>query len=573
MEIEIPQKIKEIIEILKNHHYQAYLVGGCVRDLLLNREPKDWDIATDALPYEIQKIFPDSVYENKFGTVLVKLKPQIVAEGTQINADKSRRSAPTQINTDKMQINADKTPKTPINADKTQIDADKTPKTPINADKTQINADYTPINTDNISVNQRDNQRESALNVVEITTFRREGKYTDKRHPDEIKFAKTIEKDLSRRDFTINAIAAEFSISNFHFSKLIDPFNGQKDLENKIIRAVGDPFKRFNEDALRLIRAVRFAVELNFEIENKTVEAIKKYAGLLNLIAKERIRDEFQKIIMTKKAALGIRLLDELGLLQYIIPELLEGKGMSQNKHHIYEVFDHNVRALDYAASKNYSLIIRLAALLHDVGKPRTKQGEGPDATFYNHEIVGAKMTAEILERLKFPKEIIEKVVHLVRYHLFYYNVGEVTEAGVRRFLARVGLENVDDLIKVREADRIGSGVPKAVPYKLRHLLFMIEKVKRDPISPKMLKINGNDIMEILKISPGPKIGWILNILLEEVLDDPKKNTKKILELRINQLKKLKDEELERLANKARQKKEEFESGIEKEMKKKYYVK
>jgi hypothetical protein len=182
-------------------------------------------------------------------------------------------------------------------------------------------------------------------------------------------------------------------------------------------------------------------------------------------------------------------------------------------------------------------------------------------------------MAARILDRLHFSRNLIEKVVHLVRYHLFYYNVGEVTEAGVRRFLARVGPENVDDFIKLREADRIGSGAPKAVPYKIRHLLFMIEKVKHDPISPKMLKIDGNKVMEILGIGPGLKIGQILGALLDEVIEDPKKNAKKYLESRINSLGKLSESELGKLAEKAKERKDEFEGGIEEEMKKKYYVK
>ena len=255
------------------------------------------------------------------------------------------------------------------------------------------------------------------------------------------------------------------------------------------------------------------------------------------------------------------------------MPELREGIDCGQNKHHIYTVFEHNVRALDYAAKKNYPLVIRLASLLHDVGKPRTKQGEGPDSTFYNHEIMGAKMAVGMLDRLRFSKELIERIVHLVRFHLFYYNVGEVTESGVRRFLNRVGPEHVPDLLKVREADRIGSGVPKAFPYKLRHLLFMIEKVKYDPLSPKMLKINGEDVMMVLKIEPGPKVGQVLSILLEEVLDEPNRNAKEDLELRIKQLGEFSDKELTELAEKAREKKDEFESGVEEEMKRKYYVK
>jgi len=500
MEFNIPKEILNIAEKLQKADYRAYLVGGCVRDILLEKEPKDWDIATDARPEKIQEIFsafagatadkPATVYENEFGTVGVKTG----------------------------------------------------------------------------SENER-------LKIVEVTTFRLEGKYTDKRHPDEIKFAKTIEEDLGRRDFTINAIAAEFPISNFQFSNIIDPFNGQEDLKNRIIRTVGEPSERFNEDALRLMRAVRFAVELDFEIEPKTTEAIKKQAGLLEIIAKERIRDELIKIIMTPQAAKGISLLEESGLLKYVMPELKEGVGIGQNKHHIYTVFEHSLRSLDYAAKNNYSLEIRLAALLHDIGKPKTKRGEGPDSTFYGHEVLSAKMAARILDRLHFPKNLIEKVVHLVRYHLFYYNVGEVTEAGVRRFLQRIGPENVDDFIKLRQADRIGSGVPKAVPYKIRHLLFMIEKVKADPISAKMLKVNGKDVMEILNIPAGPKVGQILNILLDEIIENPEKNTKENLELRIKDLGKLSDAELEKLAKISREKKEEFESGIEAEMKKKYYVK
>lgn len=489
----IPQEIKKIAEVLLKNNFQAYLVGGCVRDLLLKRKPKDWDIATNALPQTIQKIFPDSVYENQFGTVGVKTASE-----------------------------------------------------------------------------------DETLKIVEITTFRQEGQYTDKRHPDEIKFTQNIEEDLSRRDFTINAMAINLNLKQktrtLKQIQIVDLFDGQKDLKNQIIKTVGRAAERFEEDALRLMRAVRLAVELNFQIEPETEQAIKEKSFLLQFIAKERIRDELIKILMTPQAARGFEWLENLNLLQYIMPELREGIGCTQNKHHIYTVFEHNLRALAYAAEKNYSLIIRLASLLHDIGKPQTKQNEGPEATFYNHEIVGAKIADRLLKRLCFPQDIIAKIVHLIRCHLFYYNVGEVTEAGVRRFLKRVGLENVDDLIKVREADRIGSGVPKAMPYKLRHLLFMIEKVKKDPIHPKMLAVRGEDVMRILQIPPGPTIGFILNILLEEVLDDPAKNSKEYLESRIQNLGKLSDAELKQFAEKAKQKKEEFESGIEQEIKKKFYV-
>ena len=489
MKFNIPEEIINIIKKLQSANFEAYLVGGCVRDILMNREPKDWDITTNAKPEEIQKLFPNNIYENKFGTVAVK------------------------------------------------TDSD-----------------------------------DEQLKIIEITTFRLEGKYTDKRHPDEVKFAKTIEEDLSRRDFTINAIALKPNTQNLK-PELVDPYNGQEDIKNKLIRSVGEPEKRFNEDALRLMRAIRFSVQLGWEIEKKTFAALKKEAGFIEMIAKERIRDEFIKIIMSSLAKKGIELLEEVDLLKFIVPELRQGINNGQNKHHIYTIWEHNLRALDYAVKKNYGLEIRLASLLHDVGKPNTKAGEGLDCTFYNHEVVGAKITVKIMDDLRFPKDIAEKVIHLVRYHLFYYNVGEVTESGVRRFLSRVGAENVDDLIKVREADRIGSGVPKAVPYKLRHLLFMIEKVKRDPISPKMLKVNGEDVMKILKIQPGPKIGMILSILLDEVIDEPSKNRIKNLELRIKELGNLTDDELKKIAKVAREKKEEFESGIEEEIKRKYYVK
>jgi len=498
MQLQISKEVLDVIGSLKKAGFQAFIVGGSVRDVLIGRKPKDWDVATDAKPEEIQKIFPDSVYENAFGTVGVKT-----------------RSA------------------------------------------------------------------EPALALIEVTTFRHEEKYTDFRHPDKVEFAKTIEEDLARRDFTINALAlkvesrkSKVESSETCDCEITDPFGGQEDLKKKIVKAVGNPDVRFNEDALRLVRAVRFAAELKFEIEGKTAEAIKKYAHLLEAIAKERIRDEFVKIIMSGNGgpAWGVFQLEELGLLKNIIPELREGISVGQNKHHIYTVWDHNLRALNYSSESGYDLEIRLASLLHDVGKPRVKVGDGPDSTFYAHEIAGAKMTAKIMDRLHFSKKISDKVVHLVRQHLFYYNVDEVTEAGVRRFLSRVGVENVSDLLKVREADRIGSGVPKAVPYKTRHLLFMIEKVKTDPISPKMLKVDGADLMKILNIPPGPRIGWILAILLEEVLDDPKKNIKEDLESRIRDLEKLPDGELLRLSKSAREKKEEFESGAEEEMKRKFYI-
>lgn len=487
MKFDIPEEILAITVKLKQTGFKVYLVGGCVRDLLTRRRPKDWDVTTDAKPDEIQKVFPDSVYKNSFGTVGIKTRSE-----------------------------------------------------------------------------------DPRLKIVEVTTFRLEGKYTDKRHPDEIKFAEMVEEDLSRRDFTINALALNMYGPA---RKIVDPYDGQSDLGAGIIRAVGDAEERFNEDALRMMRAVRFATELGFQVEFNTRRAVEKLAGLMETIAKERIRDEFSKIIMSDNAAAGVILLEELDLLRYVMPELREGIGIGQNKHHIYTVFEHNVKALDYAAKENYSLEVRLASLLHDVGKVKAKRGDGIDSTFYGHEVVGARMSIKALERLHFPKDAIERVAHLIRFHMFYYNVGEVSEAGVRRFIARVGAETIPDLMKLREADRIGSGVPKAVPYKTRHLLFMMEKVKNDPVSPKMLKIKGDAVMKILKIEPCPRVGYILSALLEEVLDDPARNDEGHLESRVIELGRLSDKELSAISEKAKERKDEFQADLEEEMKEKFHVK
>lgn len=484
--MQLPEEIKNILGKLQKADYEGYIVGGCVRDLLMKevalskvQGPKDWDITTNAKPEEIQKIFTDNVYENEFGTVGIKTGSE--------NPD---------------------------------------------------------------------------LTIVEITPYRIEGKYTDKRHPDKIQFAKTLEEDLSRRDFTVNSLAMDAD------GRIVDMFNGQSDIKSKTIRTVGKPEERFSEDALRLLRAVRFATVLGFEIEEKTLKALKENSEWLRAISKERIRDEFLKIMGSENAYTGILLLEETGLLQYIIPELREGIGIGQNLHHIYTVWEHNTRALKYTTGKKYSIEVRLGALFHDIGKPRTKRGDGKYSTFYGHDVVGAKMTDQIMERLKFPNGMIEKVIKLVRYHLFYYNVDEVTESSVRRLMVNVGPENMEDLIKIREADRIGSGTPKAVPYKLRHLKYIIDKVSHDPISAKMLKVNGEDIMKELEIKPGPKVGLILNSLLAEVLDDPAKNKKEYLQKKIHELNKKTPEELKKSL-------EKIEKAVEEEERKrmkKYYV-
>ena len=416
------------------------------------------------------------------------------------------------------------------------------------------------------------------LQEVEITTYRIETTYSDQRHPDSVSFTTNLEEDLARRDFTINAMAmtqadstapeADNSIT-LEDIVVIDPFGGLKDLNAKLIRAVGDPKERFSEDALRLMRGVRFSAQLGFTIEEKTREAIKAHAESIKSVSQERLRDELVKIVMSDKPELGLNLLKDTGLLVYILPELQEGVGVGQNKHHIYTVFDHCVKSLQFAAQYDYPLHVRLASLFHDIGKPRTKRQQGNDYTFYAHEIVGARMTEKLMKRLKFSNELIEKVTNLVRHHMFYYDVGQITEAGIRRLLRRVGPENFDDLIKVRIAERKGSGVPKAQPYRLRHLRFMADKVSQQAISVGQLTIDGNDLIKELGMKPGPIIGGILNALLAEVIEDPSKNVREYLLQRAQELRDKNPEQLKQLGSHAV---EEEEKKREDDIRRKYHV-
>jgi len=478
----IPKPIINILKEIEEAGFEAYIVGGSVRDLLMSRKVKDWDLTTNAKPEEIQKIFPDSFYENDFGTVGVKIK-----------------------------------------------------------------------------------EKETTVDVVEVTTYRIESRYSDKRHPDKIKFAKTIEEDLSRRDFTINALAARIRKNDL---ETIDLFGGQKDLKDKIIRAVGNTDDRFSEDALRMMRAVRFHAELNFSIEEKTFKAIKKNSQLIKQVALERIKDELTRIIISDNPAEGIDMMQKTGLLVYTMPELEKGVGVPQNRHHIHTIYKHSILSLKYCPSKKID--VRLAALFHDIAKPQTKRGEGLYATFYNHDHVGARMTEKILSRLRFPREVIEKVKILVDNHMFYYNPEEVGESSVRKLIKRVGLENIKDLIDLRIADRLGSGTPKAKPYKLRHLEYMIDKVSHDAVSVKMLEINGNDLIKELGIAPGPKIGAILEVLLAEVIEDAAKNNRERLLARAKELEK---KELTKLRSMAKEKIEEKKEEDGEEIKGKYWVK
>ena len=498
----IPIYVLEAITKLKEAGFEAYIVGGCVRDFLMEKAPKDWDITTNAKPEETLVVFPGGKYENTFGTVIVPIRAEL----------------------------------------------------------------------------QEGQEKGDLVDVLEITTYRSEQGYSDSRHPDEVVFETEIDKDLERRDFTINALAltpeAEKSLSepNRRYLKindvsylLIDLFGGEKDINKKVLRAVGEPSLRFKEDALRMMRAVRFISQLGFELEPKTERAITKLAGSIKFVSKERIRDELIKILSSDRPSEGIRLLHSCKLLQYIIPELEEGLGVAQSRHHIYQVYEHNLLTLKHCPSTKWQ--VRLAALLHDVAKPKTRKIIKEIATFYNHEYVGAKMTKRIMERLKFSNEDSETVVNLVKNHMFYYQVGEVTATSVRRLIVKVGRDNLQDLIHLRMADRVGSGTPKALPYKLQHLQYMMEKVQNDPISVKMLKVNGDDLLSELKMTPSPKMGAVLDVLLFEVLEDPERNTREYL---LGQARLLKDLDLEDLRAKAKEVIDEKREEDDKKIKRKY---
>ncbi len=485
MKLSVPAEIQVLSETLKKAGFEAYLVGGCVRDLLLEREPKDWDITTNAKPEEIQKLFSETFYENDFGTVGV--------------------------------------------------------------------------------VTESENPR---LKVVEITPYRIEGKYSNARHPDEVKFSDTLSDDLKRRDFTINAIAYDASEG-----KLIDEHGGQEDLKRRVIAAVGDSEERFKEDALRMLRAIRLSAELDFAIDAKTAAAIANDAPLLEKISRERVRDEFVRVIQSPRPMQALYVAEKLGILKYVIPELVEAIGVDQNQAHAFDVFEHLLRSLQHAADKEWPLEIRLAALLHDIGKPPTRRwsDEKKDWTFHGHEVVGAKMAKKIMRDLRLPSETIEIVTSLIRWHMFFSDPDQVTLSAVRRTIANVGVDHIKELLNLRICDRIGTGRPKEQPFRLRKYMSMVDEAMRDPISVAMLKINGSRLMELGEPA-GPRIGWILHALLEEVLDDPKKNTEEALENRARELMKMTEGELKEMGEKGKERKGEEEKAEIQQLRMKHHV-
>lgn len=429
---DIPQDALMILRTLHGSDHQAYLVGGCVRDRLLGREPKDWDIATSATPAEVKAIFDHVIPTGeKHGTVTV-----MVGE-----------------------------------------------------------VGY------------------------EVTTFRTDGKYTDGRRPDDVTFVMDIKEDLARRDLTINAIA-------FDGVNYIDPFDGMKDIQHGQIRAVGLAAERFEEDPLRMMRAIRLSTQLGFGISGKTIMAIQDCAPLINRVSQERIRDELTKILLSDDPSMGIGTLYMVGLLDHIMPELARCAGFQQhNPHHRKDVFDH---ILDVLEGTPAGLNVRLGALFHDIGKPDTltfdDKGVGH---FYRHHVVGADIAETVMTRLRFPSNVVKDVKILVHEHMS--RVPGLRSSVVKRFVNRVGEHNLTDLFALMRAD-IAAHKPPHDYSEVEYLEAEVERIRRErpPMSLKDLAINGSDLID-LGLEAGPTIGRALKTLLEVVIETPAKNTKDAL--------------------------------------------
>jgi len=433
----VAQEIGAICTILLDNGFECYLVGGSVRDLILQIPVYDYDFATNARPEQVMKLFKKVIPTGiKHGTVTVLMHY----------------------------------------------------------------AHY------------------------EITTYRSDGNYTDGRHPDSVAFSESLKEDVERRDFTINGLA--YDVNN---KVIIDYVGGMGDIEKKIIKTIGDPLKRFSEDGLRPYRACRLAAKLHFSINKKTLEAIPQVLDVASKISVERMRDEIKKMLESDKPSVGFEYMRVTGLLQLCFPELSQGFGMEQNKYHLYDIYYHSIYSCD-AAPKDKPLI-RLAALLHDIGKIATRrEGHDGDYTFYNHEVIGAKIARKIMRRLKFSNDEIEYVTNLILNHMFHYTQ-DWTDGAVRRFIRKVGLDNLQDLFILRLADRNGNGMRDGLPEPIKKLKKHIEKVieKDNAFTVKDLDIDGYSIMDALHIKSGPIVGKILNELLEKVLDNPDLNNHETL--------------------------------------------
>lgn len=504
-----------ILSTLKQHDFDAYIIGGAVRDLLLSQTDEehqvfntDYDFTTNAKPEEIQALFPESFYENTFGTVSITFEDLVTQMGG-VKLDDSDKTAQSEESSSKIIDLAAATKVHPSLIAKEQ-----------NSDPSYNPSEYPHF---------------------QITTYRSDESYDDHRRPTSMNWGSTLTEDVDRRDFTINAMAFDISLEILekHLSapsvtsiglnqdeyEIIDLHDGQKDLEQHIIRTVGDPNTRFTEDALRMLRAIRFAVQLNFTIEDNTLKAIIEQADLLRHISFERIRDELLKILKSNYPAEGIELLDQTGLLPYIIPELEATKGVEQGGHHTTDVWTHSIDALRHCPSPDP--VVRLATLLHDISKPETQAHQNNTITFYNHEVIGARVAKRIAERLRLSKHDCNRMFTLVRFHMFYYQPHN-TDASIRRFMRKVGLENIDDILNLREGDRLGSGARKT-SWRLEEMKDRMVEQLHQPFDVTDLAINGHDLMTELGLKPGPQLGLLLSQLFEIVLDTPELNTRESL--------------------------------------------
>lgn len=448
--IKIPVILQKMNNIFEKNGFKAYLVGGAVRDMFMNKEASDWDVATDATPEQVISAFK-------------KVIPTGIAHGT-------------------------------------------------------------------VTVHFMGEE-------IEVTTFRIEQGYSDGRHPDKVSYASDIEEDLSRRDFTMNAIAVSLKDGS-----IVDPFNGKADIKNKVIRSVGNPLERFNEDGLRPIRAIRFASQLGFEIETNTLQAIsnEKVLQKTSTISIERFRDELVKLLKSPKPSVGLKLLEDTNIMKLFLPELLEGRNCIQNDvrgYHVFDVLDHNFYSCDGAPV--HKVNVRLAALLHDIGKPASKvvkvTDEGEIYNFFSHEKYSETIARKLLTKLRFSNNEINNVCHLIENHMFHYEESW-SDAAIRRFVVRVKPENIEDLIDLRLADMYGKyNMPIQIKESnacdlLIQLQDRIKKIQEEnsAFTLKSLAVSGKDLMEI-GIPSGRLIGKILDSLLETVLDDPKQNSKDVL--------------------------------------------
>ncbi len=453
--IALPELAQSVISAMQKAGFHCYAVGGSVRDILMNKTTHGWDFTTNALPEQILSVFPNSFYDNQFGTVGVKIY----------------KNGMTQKGEEKPQ------------------------------------------------------------DIYEITTYRSEKGYTDHRHPEHVLWGVSLEEDLSRRDFTINAIATDGNV-------IVDPYNGRDAINHKHICAVGDPLQRFEEDALRMMRAIRIASQLGFTIEDDTKRAIETKAPLLDEISKERIRDEFLKILVAPYAGDGIVLLKNTGLLSFIIPEFLPAfttEQKSPKRHHLYDVGIHSIKAMDACPSNDP--IVKFATLIHDIGKPSTfKKDPSGLITFFNHEVAGTKIARSIVKRLRFSKKDSERILTLLRWHQFSVDERQ-TDSAIRRIIRRVGKENLQDMLALRIGDRIGGGAQET-SWRLELFKKRLEEVQKQPFAVSDLTINGNDIMKILACRPGPLVGKALLALFEEVVAQKIPNEQHALMQRLEEIKK-----------------------------------